>query len=85
MTVDHCSIESYHSLGATEDTQMALVLETVRQARHPSGRDIARLAGIERSSATARLNKLEKDGLIAKMGVKVDPFTKKTVNWYGII
>jgi len=83
--IDACSIESYRTLGMTAEVQRMRVLDTVRQARHPSSSDIERLTGIQRTSVTARLKKLEDDGLIYKAGTKKDPFTGKTVNWYAAV
>ncbi|WII06996.1 helix-turn-helix domain-containing protein [Methanomassiliicoccales archaeon LGM-RCC1] len=85
MTVDVLSLEAYASLGSTKEAQAQIILDTIRKARHPSSADIERLTKIKRTSVTARLKKLEDDGLIYKAGTKKDPFTHKTVNWYGVI
>ena len=86
MTVDINSIQAYHETVKERDSKRAIILETVRNATHPSSSDIVRLTGIQRTSVTGRLKELEEDGLIRKGATsKIDPFTKKKVHWYEVV
>lgn len=82
MTVDALSIQAYRETASRRQVQRDMVLQVIDQARHPSSSDIARLTGLQRTSVTGRLKELEDEGIIRKAGTKVDPWTKKTVNWY---
>jgi len=82
--IDPNSIDAYRSTVGLRDGQRMLVFDTIRQARHPSSADVARLTGLPRTSVCGRLRKLEQDGFIYKAGTKIDPFTKKTVNYYMV-
>lgn len=83
MTVDVLSVQAYHSTASKRQVQRDMVLQVIDQAMHPSSSDIARLTGLQRTSVTGRLKELEDEGIIRKAGTKVDPWTKKTVNWYA--
>lgn len=86
MTVDPNSIKAYHEDAERLNPQRQIVLETIKNATHPSSADIVRLTGISRTSVCGRLKELENDGLIRKGDKpKIDPFTKKTVNYYVVI
>lgn len=82
--IDPNSIDAYRSTDGLRDDQRTLVFDTIRQARHPSSADVARLTGLPRTSVCGRIRELEKDGLIYKASTKIDPFTKKTVNYYMV-
>ena len=82
--MDRNSIDAYRSTDGLRDDQRTLVLSIIRQARHPSSADVARLSGLPRTSVCGRIRELEKDGLIYKANTKIDPFTKKTVNYYMV-
>ena len=85
MTVDALSIEAYATLGSKREAQKQIILDTIRQARHPSSADLERFTRIQRTSVCGRLRELEQDGKICKGGTKKDPFTGKTVHWYKVI
>ena len=59
MVVDINSIIAYHQTTDERESKRAIILETVRMARHPSSSDIVRLTGIQRTSVTGRLKELE--------------------------
>ena len=84
MPVDRNSIRAYHEDEARLSTIREQVYFTIAHARHPSSSDLARLMDLQRTTITGRLKELEEDGLIYKAGTKIDPWTKKTVNWYAI-
>lgn len=79
------SLQAYHTTEELRASQAEYILQTIKKATHPSSRDLERFTNIPRSSVTARLNKLEKDGRIVKGGTKIDALTKKTVCWYKAI
>ena len=66
-----------------DETQKDAVYRTICKATRPSNADVARLLKIERASACGRIRKLEGEGMIHKAGTKIDPVTKKRVNWYA--
>lgn len=84
MSVDILSVESYRNMGIAKDAQAQIIYETIRQATHPSSADLERLTGIQRTSVTGRLKELEESGRIRKADTKIDPFTKRRVNWYAV-
>ena len=81
--IEATSIQAYRELGSSEDSQMELVYKAVCLAKHPSSADLVRFTKLQRTSVCGRLRKLEQNGRIYKAGTKIDPFTKKTVNWYA--
>ena len=85
MTVDPLSIEAYSDMDSKRECQQAILLYVIKRATHPSSADLERITKINRASITGRLRELEDAGKIAKMGKKKDPFTKVTVNWYGVV
>ena len=85
MAVDINSIEAHHDVEESRDTKRMVIYNTIKQARHPSSSDIVRLTGIRRESVTGRLKELEEDGLIRKADTKIDPFTKRKVNYYVVV
>lgn len=83
--IEDTSIKAYAETEELRQAQKMVVYDMVKQARHPSSSDIARFTRLPRTSVTARLKKLEDDGMIKKGGTKRDPHTGKTVNWYKVI
>lgn len=81
--IDELSITAYHEMGSKKQEQAEIVYEIVCRATHPSSSDIARLSNLPRTSVTGRLKELEEAGRIYKANTKIDPFTKKKVNWYA--
>ena len=86
MAVHENSIAAYHASKEQCATKREIILNTVKEAYHPSSADIVRLTGIRRESVTGRLKELEKEGLIRKSDEKkIDPFTKMKVNYYLVV
>jgi len=81
--IDALSIQAYHETVSKRQIQRDLILSVIDNATHPSSSDIARLTKLPRTSVTGRLKELENEGIICKKNTKIDPWTKKTVNWYG--
>jgi len=85
LTVSDTSRMAYESLDLSTITRVRdKVLFIVANATHPSNADIERLTGIRLSSVCARVNELCQEGIIERGGVKIDPFTKKTVSWWRL-
>ena len=79
------SLQAYRTLDPARMARVRdRVLLTVARARMPSNADIERLAGIRLSSVCARINELKADGMVEAGGVKTDPFTRKSVQWWRI-
>ena len=81
--IEATSLKAYRETADERQAQMEVVYQAVCLARHPSSSDIARFTRLQRTSVCGRLRQLEKNGRIFKAGTKLDPFTKKTVNWYA--
>lgn len=85
MTVAQTSLLAYFSIDPMKmQTVRDRILLTISQARRPSNADFERLAGVRLSSVCGRVNELAKAGLIEPGGTKLDPFTRKTVQWWAI-
>lgn len=84
MSVSDTSIKTYHDLQAQFKSQREWVLYCVQNTYKPSSRDITNVSKLPRTSVCGRLRELEDDGLIHKAGVKLDPFSKQQVHWYGL-
>ena len=85
MTADILSIQAYQETASKRASQREIIVKAVALAMHPSSSDIARFTHLPRTSVTGRLKELEEDGRIIKAGTKIDPWTKKTVNWYKVV
>ena len=74
------SLDAFHDLklGNTLQLQQKRILNVMQPNRTYTRRELAALAGMETSSASARINSLL-DTHIAVVGTKKDAFTKKTV------
>jgi len=81
--IESTSMKAYIETVDERKAQIELVFQAVCLARHPSSSDISRFTHLQRTSVCGRLRQLEQDGRIYKAGTKIDPFTKKTVNWYA--
>ncbi len=85
MTVAQTSLLAYFSIDPMKmQTVRDRILLTISQARRPSNADLERLAGVRLSSVCGRVNELAKAGFIEPGGTKLDPFTRKTVQWWAI-
>lgn len=84
MVADQLSIIAYCDTEELRKTQSNEVYVAVMSIVDPCSSDIARYTGIPRTSVTARLKKLENDGMIEKGRVKKDPKTGKTVHTYRV-
>lgn len=85
MTVATTSLYAYISLDPQElATVRDRILATIERARMPSNADLERLAGIRLSSVCGRVNELAKEGLVEAGGIKLDPFTKRPVQWWRL-
>lgn len=80
--IEATSMMAYRETENERTAQMEIVYKAVCLAQHPSSSDIERFTRIQRTSVCGRLRQLEKDGRIYKAGTKIDPFTKKRVNYY---
>jgi DNA-binding MarR family transcriptional regulator len=77
------SLQAYRTLDPAQVASVkARVLLTIARARMPSNADIERLAGIRLSSVCARVNELKAEGLVEPGGIKTDPFTRRSVQWW---
>lgn len=76
------SLDAYAAIGRIEESQMSRVYDYICRTPYQCSREIADNLGIHRTSVTARLKKLEKDGLIRKGDKKKDEVTGITVYWY---
>ena len=85
MTVQATSIKAYYDerTQRTFATQREFICYVVENATHPSLTDISRITKLRINTVTGRVNELEQDGRIHKESTKIDPFTKKEVNWYA--
>lgn len=84
MTVDQLSIEAYYDSEDTRKKQIDIVYHAIRNLVDPSSSDISRYTSIPRTSVTARLKKLEDDGMIVKNNIKRDEKTGKRVHTYRV-
>lgn len=85
MTVAQTSLLAYYTLDpAKMQTVRDRILYTIDKAKMPSNADLERLTGIRLSSVCGRVNELCNEGLIELGGTKLDPFTRKTVQWWSI-
>lgn len=85
MTVQQTSMKAYHDSISQRSfaTQREFICYVVENATHPSLSDISRITKLRINAVTGRVNELEKMGRIHKESTKIDPFTKKEVNWYA--
>ncbi len=83
--VSYTSLIAYYSLDPGKLKRIRdKVLYTIGTAIHPSNADIQRISGIRLSSVCGRVNELREEGLVECGGLKIDPFTKKTVTWWRL-
>ena len=85
MTVQSTSIKAYYDDASQRAfaTQREFIYYVVQTAKHPSLTDISRLTKLRINAVTGRVNELEQEGRIHKESTKIDPFSKKEVNWYA--
>lgn len=85
MTVQATSIKAYYDEYSQRAfaTQREFIYYVVEKATHPSLTDISRITKLTINTVTGRVNELEQEGRIHKESTKIDPFTRKEVNWYA--
>lgn len=64
-------------------TQREFICNLIQNFNKPSIADIRRCTRLKKNQVYYTVREMEKAGCIHKGGIKIDPYTKRKVNWYA--